>query len=126
MKSSKIYNNPLFVTGTDTGVGKTVLSLLMMQYFFANGFAPFYLKPLQTGCCGPYDSDSDARFIYENVEALRSADPAASVVYCFRTAKAPLISARDEGKTIDIGFIEKAVSGKLPAANPLILYRRFL
>lgn len=121
MESSKKFSKPLFVTGTDTGVGKTVLSLMMMQYFFANGFAPFYLKPAQTGCNGPYDSDSDARFIYRNVAALRGADPAASVVYCFRTPKAPLISARDEGKTIDAGHIEKIVRGKLPAANPLII-----
>lgn len=121
MKESKKINKPLFVTGTDTGVGKTVLSLMMMQYFFANGFSPFYLKPAQTGCLSPYDSDSDARFIYANVPALRGADPAVSVVYCFRTPKAPLISACDEGKAIDIGHIEKTVKGKMPAANPLII-----
>jgi len=120
MKSLKV-NKPLFITGTDTGVGKTVLSLMMMQYFFANGFSPFYLKPAQTGCASPSDSDSDARFIYANVAALRGTDPGASVVYCFRTPKAPLISARDEGKTIDIGHIEKIVKSKIPAANPLII-----
>lgn len=119
--SSKKFNRPLFVTGTDTGVGKTVLSLLMMQYLFAEGFHPFYLKPLQTGCRDPYDDESDARFIYENVEALRRADPADSVLYCFRNPKAPLIAARDEGKTIDPSVIQKAVESNLKLGNPLLI-----
>ena len=58
------FDKPLFITGTDTGIGKTVLSLRLMQHLFANGYAPFYLKPAQTGCADPYDTDSDAKFIY--------------------------------------------------------------
>ncbi|MGZ6238122.1 MAG: AAA family ATPase, partial [Syntrophales bacterium] len=36
--NKKIQN--LFVVGTDTGVGKTVLALLLMQFFFAKGCNP--------------------------------------------------------------------------------------
>lgn len=111
----------LFVVGTDTGVGKTVLSLLLMQFFFAGGYSPFYLKPVQTGCKDPYDTDSDARFIYQHVEPLRDQDPAASVIYCFSKPKAPLFAARDEGKTIDLSVIECAVAQKTLLHHPLIL-----
>ena len=59
-----------FIIGTDTGVGKTILSLLFMKYFIMNGENPFYIKPFQTGCADSSSADSDARFIYENIAAL--------------------------------------------------------
>jgi len=111
----------LFVVGTDTGVGKTVLSLLLMQFFFTQGYSPFYLKPVQTGCKGPEDTESDANFIYQHVGPLRGRKPADSVIYCFRNPKAPLFAARDEGKTIDLSIIERAVAQKALSHNPLII-----
>lgn len=111
----------LFVVGTDTGVGKTVLSLLLMQFFFSRGYNPFYLKPVQTGCKDPYDLDSDAGFIYRHVGFLRDKDPADSVIYCFRNPKAPLFAARDEGRAVDLSVIERAVTQKALLHNPLIL-----
>lgn len=113
--------NVIFVVGTDTGVGKTVLSLLLMNFFFARGYNPFYLKPLQTGCRDPYDMESDARFIYRSVENLRDKNPADSVIYCFKNPKAPLFAARDEGKTIDLGTIEQIAKEKAATYTPLII-----
>jgi len=112
-----------FVAGTDTGVGKTVLSLLMMQFFYDRGENPFYIKPLQTGCMDPYDTDSDAKFIYENVEALQGKDPADSMLYCFRNPKAPYFAARDEGKEkdIDVTEIQAFADSKSQSYNPVIL-----
>ena len=85
----------LFIVGTDTGVGKTVTSLLLMQYFYGLGKTPFYLKPFQTGCKDPYDKESDARFIYKNVRELQKKDPSDSVIYCFDKPKAPFFAARN-------------------------------
>ncbi len=112
-----------FITGTDTGVGKTVLSLMMMQFFYERGDSPFYIKPLQTGCRDPYDEDSDARFIYQNTGPLREKDPADSVIYCFRNPKAPYFAARDEGREddIDVKVIQEVVHKKAAFFNPLII-----
>ncbi len=112
-----------FIIGTDTGVGKTVLSLMMMQLFYERGYSPFYLKPFQTGCRDPYDEDSDARFVYQNVGALSGKDPADSVIYCFGNPKAPYFAARDEGKekNIDIGVIQDRVDKKTQLFNPVII-----
>ncbi len=109
------------MTGTDTGVGKTIFSLLLMQYLFAGGFSPFYLKPAQTGCIDPYDEDSDAGFIYRHVPQLREKDPAASVVYCFKNPKAPWFAARDEDAAIDIDVISRAVGQKITGHSHLII-----
>jgi dethiobiotin synthetase len=117
--NKKIEN--LFVVGTDTGVGKTVLALLMMQFFFAKGCNPFYLKPVQTGCRDANDTESDARFIYRHVESLKGKEPAESVIFCFKNPKAPLYAASDEGRSIDLTRIERVVSQKAKAHSPLIL-----
>ena len=77
------------VVGTDTGVGKTVVSLLLMQWLYAEGYSPFYLKPFQTGCADPSDGRSDAAFVYRHTAALESKDPAPSVIYCRPTPTAP-------------------------------------
>ncbi len=110
-----------FVTGTDTGIGKTVLSLLLMQHFHQEGKNPFYLKLIQTGCRDPFDTDSDAKFIYENVAAFRGKDPADSVPYCFHNPKAPWFAARDDGRRVDLSVLVAAVEGKSTSHSPLIL-----
>lgn len=110
-----------FVTGTDTGVGKTVLSLLLMRYFFDTGENPFYIKLIQTGCRNPLDTDSDARFVYENVPALKGKDPGESVPYCFRNPKAPWFAARDDGKSIDLKHIVDSVGKRDTSHSALVL-----
>ncbi len=95
----------------------------MMQFFYNRGDNPFYVKPFQTGCMDPYDTDSDAKFIYQNVEALHGNDPADSVVYCFRNPKAPYFAARDEGKEADIDATEiQTFADRMSQSfNPVIL-----
>lgn len=110
-----------YVVGTDTCVGKTVLSLLLMQFFYSRGFTPFYLKPAQTGCKDPYDTDSDAKFIYQHVNPLSEKDPADSVIYCFKNPKAPYFAARDEGKEIDFRIIQEVIDKKRTLYSPIII-----
>jgi len=111
----------IYVAGTDTCAGKTVLSLLLMQFFYAKGIEPFYLKMVQTGCRDAYDIESDARFIYENVSSLKGKDCAESVPYCFRNPKAPYFAARDQGVNIDLEVIKKAIDKKNISFHPVIL-----
>lgn len=111
----------IFITGTDTNIGKTVLSFLIIQYFFNKGFTPFYLKPFQTGCKNPLDDDSDANFIYKNVIPLKDKDPSQSVVYCFKNPKAPLFAAIDDNITIDVGKIDKIILEKNKLFHPIVI-----
>jgi dethiobiotin synthetase len=54
----------LFITGTDTDVGKTVLSLLLMRLLA--GTDAIYLKPVQTGCLDA-EHGSDAAFVHRHL-----------------------------------------------------------
>lgn len=111
----------LFILGTDTGVGKSVLSLCLMRYLAARGYDPFYLKPVQTGCDAPGDEGSDARFIYAHVASLRGNDCAGSVIYCFREAKAPLFAARNEGRGVDFPFLVEEIGRRGGEGRPRVI-----
>ncbi|MBC2693771.1 MAG: dethiobiotin synthase [Desulfobacteraceae bacterium] len=121
MEKLKLQTDKIFVVGTDTGVGKTVLSLLLMQFFYANDYIPFYIKPIQTGCSDPYDKNSDAKFIYKHVGQLTKKDPADSIVYCFREPKAPYFASHNEGKNIDLRTIQNALYKKSRIYSPVIM-----
>lgn len=45
----------LYVTGTDTGIGKTHFCGMLCKYLLEKGFSVFYIKPVQTGF--PPDDD---------------------------------------------------------------------
>ena len=109
------------VVGTDTGVGKTVVSLLLMQWLHARGYDPFYVKPFQTGCIDPYDTDSDAAFVYRNTASLQQQDPARSVIHCFTNPKAPFFAARDAGQRIDMEKVLQTIEEMRAVHSPLVV-----
>jgi dethiobiotin synthetase len=111
----------LFIVGTDTGVGKSMVSLLLMQLLFAKGYAPFYIKPLQTGCNDPYAAGSDAKYIYDHTPPLKGQDPAQSVIYCYPEAKAPYYAAMKAGDQIELAAIRKVVGEKREKHSPLVI-----
>ncbi len=119
-KSGKKFGN-IFVVGTDTGVGKTVLSFLLMQFFYGKGYDPFYLKPFQTGCRDAFDTESDARFIYQYVSELKGKNPTGSVVFCHKNPKAPLFAARDQKEKINLKQVRDAVAKKSLVHDPVII-----
>lgn len=51
-----------FITGTDTGVGKTYISTLLLRHFNAKGFSTFGIKLIASGCrrvnCKLYNDDA--------------------------------------------------------------------
>jgi dethiobiotin synthetase len=81
----------IFITGTDTDVGKTVVSLLVMRALAGQGAV--YLKPVQTGCPGP-GHDSDASFVHGLLPGglPGGMTPADCIHSCRPLPKAPLFA----------------------------------
>jgi len=46
----RVNHSGYFITGTDTGVGKTVVTLGLMQYFQQQGLTVAAMKPVASGC----------------------------------------------------------------------------
>lgn len=80
----------LFVTGTDTGVGKTVTTAALAVLVRASGGSPYILKPAQTGVTGDEPGDLD-------VVRRLAGDLAGHEGVRFREPLAPDTAARLEG-----------------------------
>ncbi|MHB1513039.1 dethiobiotin synthase [Acidiferrobacter sp.] len=96
----------VFVTGTDTGVGKTLVSAALVRAYAAQGLRVAGLKPVVSGMV--------EGGLYEDVEALRRASvPPRTVgdcaLYTFPPAIAPHFAAGQAGCRIDLQAIERFV-----------------
>lgn len=100
----------LFVTGTDTDVGKSVAALLILKALQQAGGQPVYLKPLQTGCINPHAPGSDAAFIDAHWGKDTAMDPVRSTLYCFRQPKAPWLAALNSDQAIEPDELIKAIN----------------
>lgn len=90
------------VTGTDTGVGKTLVSCALLHAFAARGMSVAGFKPVAAGC-----DDSDHN---EDALALRAASSMPLTYgqvnpYCFVAPVAPHIAARNSGVRIELSRI---------------------
>ena len=91
-----------FVTGTDTGVGKTVVSAALTRALVARGLRVAVMKPIASGSDptpqGLRNSDALALMAAANVTAgYEVVNP-----YCFLPPISPHIAAREAGVAIDL------------------------
>ena len=86
----------LFVSGTDTGVGKTVVTAALALALKARGVDVGVIKPVQTG-------EGDARALKSWVGLAENLEEIAP--FSFRAPLAPLVSARLEGRTLALGEV---------------------
>ncbi|MBI4938737.1 MAG: dethiobiotin synthase [Nitrosomonadales bacterium] len=91
-----------FVTGTDTGAGKTLVCCALLRAFAAHGKRVAGFKPVAAGC-GEDEHNEDAKAL----RAASSMQLAYGQVnpYCFRHAIAPHLAARHSGVRIELSRI---------------------
>ncbi len=88
----------IFVTGTDTSIGKTVVAAHLMQTLIGTVPDPLYIKPVQTGVDSFEHPDSDAWYVGRFCDAPQRA----VWVRWFKNPKAPYYAALDEQTDIDV------------------------
>jgi len=97
-----------FVTGTDTNVGKTLVSCALLHALRARGLSAAGMKPVASGChataAGARHADAEALMAASSV----SLEYAAVNPYALRAATAPHLAAQAEGVTISIDTIAQA------------------
>lgn len=109
----------IFVTGTDTGVGKTIVAATLARLLRMNGISVGVMKPVTSGCReenGRLVSD-DARLLCQAAGTELSDDVAP---YRLREAVAPADAARLDGLRIDFSAI-KASFDRLAAAYQYVI-----
>jgi len=105
---SRVTSHGVFVTGTDTGVGKTLVSCALLAAIAARGIKVVGMKPVAAGA-----ERSQEGWRNDDVVALRAAGnveaPASEVnPYCFAPAIAPHLAAQEAGVVIDSAVIGRA------------------
>lgn len=96
---------PVIVTGTDTGVGKTIVTAAVAAAATSSGLRVAVVKPCQTGVASGEEPDADV--------VARLAAPASSVTLAsYPDPLAPLTAARvAKLPAIDLGVVVDVVAG---------------
>lgn len=100
------HNHGCFITATDTGVGKTVVTAALALYLKQRGFRVAVMKPIETGCSEEKPFDSDAERLRTTIETDLPLDLVSP--YRFSAPLAPLDAARAAGVTIEMDYIAAA------------------
>ena len=107
-----------FITGTDTGVGKTLISCALLYAFAAQGKKVVGMKPVAAGC------DEDG--LNEDVKKLRAASNILATLgqinpYNFIQPIAPHIAARNAGVRVNLDRIIESCNELTAQAEVVIV-----
>ena len=110
-----------FVTGTDTGVGKTRVAAAILHRLANSGVLAAGFKPVAAGC-----RRVGAALINDDVRELSAASGVALThdevgPYCFEAACAPHIAAELEGRTIDFDTLVVAAHALARRTDALVV-----
>lgn len=108
----------LGVTGTDTGVGKTMVSCAIAAGFRRAGLRVAAMKPVETGVA-PDDSNRDGARLARAAGGLLPLSVVAPLVY--PDPLAPSEAARRVGSTVDLTILDHAVRAASSQAEALIV-----
>ncbi len=110
-----------FVTGTDTGVGKTRISLGLMRLLQSQGHVVTGMKPVASGC-----HSTPAGIVSD--DALQLQAQASFTVpyhqvnpYAFQPAIAPHLAAKASGVRIEVEVIKAAIAAVTEAADRVVV-----
>ena len=87
----------LFITGTDTGVGKTVLTSLLARHLRERGVSVAALKPICSGGRG------DARMLHSSLDGALTLDEINPWHFC--APLVPLLAARRERRRVELANV---------------------
>lgn len=111
----------VFVTGTDTGVGKTLIARALIRGFVREGLRVVGMKPVAAGAentaAGLRNEDALALAAASNIPApYDSINP-----YCLLAPVSPHIAAAEEGVTLDPGLIKDHFEGLAAIADTIVV-----
>lgn len=106
-----------FVTGTDTGVGKTLVSCALLHAFALAGKTAIGMKPIAAGCEAGKWLDVEQLIAASTVSSAREwINP-----YALVPPIAPHIAAKQAGVTIDLAVIQQAFYALQKTADRVIV-----
>ena len=110
----------IFVTGTDTGVGKTLIATSLAALLRQRGYRIGVMKPVETGC-----REANGKLIAEDALRLKEASGCTEAIekicpYRFAEPLAPSLAAERAGHKIDVDHL-LATYGEIDAEHDVTL-----
>lgn len=120
-QESKAMTNAFFITGTDTEVGKTHVTCLLLKQYAEQGLKVIGMKPIAAGC-----ELVDGEWVNEDVQKLIASSNVKAPLnlinpYCFKEPIAPHLAAEKAGVTIEIDTIVNAFKQLQTMADVVIV-----
>lgn len=96
----------IFICGTDTGVGKTIVTGLLLKEFREKGIKAISQKWVQTGCAG-FPSDIEQHLKIAGISKKEIKDDLSLInPYCLKFPSSPHLAAKLEKKRLDVKVIK--------------------
>lgn len=116
-----IEKQAYFITGTDTGVGKTLISSALVHRFAGQGLRSVGMKPVAAGCV-----PRKGRLMSEDVEQLVAASNVEAPLdlvnpYALAPAIAPHVAAQQAGTALELTAIVMAYERLLDLSDAVIV-----
>lgn len=110
-----------FITGTDTGVGKTRIASALLAAFNSRGYSTAAMKPVATGCVNTAQGlrNDDALALQRHASlplTYEQVNP-----YAFEPAIAPHLAAAQAGQTIDLMRIKHGLDNLAVRSDAVIV-----
>lgn len=110
-----------FITGTDTGIGKTYVACQLIRHYVAQGYRVVGMKPVAAGC-----DLVNGQWVNEDVALLTQASNVPAPMhlvnpYCFKDPIAPHIAAEKEGIEIQLDVIQRAYDALSALADIVVV-----
>lgn len=118
---ASLSSRGLFVTGTDTGVGKTLVASALLRAFVLSGLHAVGMKPVATGCRNDVPDRAN-----EDIAALIDASSIRASIdlvnpYCFQPPIAPSIAAQQAGCSISLTRIRECYLSLASLADRVVV-----
>ena len=97
----------MFITGTDTGVGKTTVACALVRGLRSRGFRVAVMKPVASGAVATAGGLRNADALALMEAAGTTADYPDVNPYCFEPAISPHIAAKEAGIEVDTSVIRR-------------------
>jgi dethiobiotin synthetase len=108
-----------FITGTDTDVGKTVVTSLLLSYFQSAGMNVHPYKPIQSGAIIE-DGNLHAPDVQMYQRVIPQLNSKAACTYLLKKASSPHLAAKEENVVFDLNRIIKNTTD-IQAHHDLVL-----
>lgn len=99
-----------FITGTDTGIGKTRVAVALLHALRQQGRSALGFKPVASGCAATADGLRNADALALQAAGARALPYSFVNPYAFAAPIAPHLAAARDGVVIDIGRIRDDIA----------------